>query len=93
MAELTRLYQYLHSVLMEWETDPNVFAAGGDTSAMQRWSNFRRFVGYDEVSVQAFHEGVTERMIAIEVLIRAADRPAPRAYLRRGQHDTSDRSL
>ena len=77
---------------MEWETDSTVFAAGSDTSAMQRWSKFRRFVGYDEVSVQAFDEGVTERMIAIELLIRAADGPAPRAYLRRSQHDTSDRS-
>ena len=78
-TELTRLYQYLHGVLMEWQTDPTVFVAGGDTSAMQGWSNFRRFVGYDEVSVRAFDEGVTDRMLAIELLIGAADKPgAPR---------------
>ena len=83
-TELTRLYQYLHGVLMEWQTDPTVFVAGGDTSAMQGWSNFRRFVGYDEVSVQAFDEGVTDRMLAIELLIGAADKPAPHALLRAG---------
>lgn len=52
-TELTAMYQYLHSVLLEWQTDPTVFVAGGDTSAMQGWSNFRRFVGYDEDSVHA----------------------------------------
>ena len=83
-TELTRLYQYLHGVLMEWQTDPTVFVAGGDTSAMQGWSQFRLFVGYDEVSVRAFDEGVTERMLAIELLIGAADKPAPRALLGAG---------
>ena len=83
-TELTRLYQYLHGVLMEWQTDPTVFVAGGDTSAMQGWSNFRRFVGYDEVSVRAFDEGVTDRMLAIELLIGVADKPGPHALLRDG---------
>ncbi len=83
-TELTRLYQYIHGVLMEWQTDPTVFVAGGDTSAMREWSQFRLFVGYDEVSVRAFDEGVTDRMLAIELLIGAADKPAPRALLRAG---------
>ena len=83
-TELTRLYQYLHGVLMEWQTDPTVFVPGGDTSAMQGWSNFRRFVGYDEVSVGAFDEGVTERMLAIELLVGAAGTPGPEAQLRAG---------
>jgi hypothetical protein len=51
---------------------------------MQGWSNFRLFVGYDEVSVRAFDEGVTDRMLAIELLIGAADKPAPHALLRAG---------
>lgn len=83
-TELTRLYQYLHAVLLEWQTDPTVFAAGGDTSAMQGWPNFRRFVGYDEASVRAFEEGVVGRMMAIEMLIGAADRPPVPGILRRG---------
>ena len=69
---------------MEWQSDPTVFVAGGDTSAMQGWSNFRLFVAYDEVSVRAFDEGVTDRMLAIEMLIRAAGTPGPAALLRAG---------
>ena len=34
-TELTGLYQYLHRLLTEWQTDPTVSLAGGDTSPMQ----------------------------------------------------------
>ena len=88
-TELTRLYQYLHRVLTEWQTDPTVFVAGGDTSAMKGWSNFCLFVGYDEVSIRAFEESVTGRMLAIELLIGAADKPAPHALLQPHRDDAS----
>jgi hypothetical protein len=71
--ELTRMYEYLHGVLMEWQTDPTVIVAGGDNAAMLGWPSFRLFVGYDEVSVRAFDEGVTDRMLAIELLIGTAE--------------------
>jgi hypothetical protein len=74
-AELTRMYRYLHGVLMEWQMDPTVIVHGGDSSAMQGWPNFRLFVGYDEASVHAFDEGVTERMLAIELLLGGAAAP------------------
>jgi hypothetical protein len=82
-AELTALYQYLHGVLTEWQMDPTVLAAGGDTSAMHGWQNFRAFLGYDDASVQAFTTGVADRLIAIESLIRAADKPALRPIMNR----------
>jgi len=88
-TELTSLYQYLHGVLMEWQTDPTVFVAGGNTAEMQGWQHFRRFVGYDEASVKSFDVGVADRMLTIELLIRAAEKPATRPLLRRHHEDTS----
>ncbi len=87
-AELTSLYQYLHGVLYEWQMDPTILAAGADTSAMQGWLSFRQFLGYDEASVRAFDEGVADRMLAVELLIRAADKPALRPLLNRGGRST-----
>jgi len=86
-AELTTLYRYLHGVLAEWQTDPTVLAAASDTSVMLGWQNFRHFLGYDEASAQAFAEGVDDRMMAIELLIRAADKPAPRPLVHRRDGD------
>ncbi len=86
-AELTGLYRYLHGVLTEWQRDPTVLAAGADTSAMQGWSNFRSFLGYDEAATQAFDDGVADRMIAIELLVRAADKPAPPPLIHRRRQD------
>lgn len=88
-TELTRVFQYLHSVLMEWQTDPTVFGAGADTAAMQAWQHFRQFLGYDEASAGAFDEGVASRMLAIEMLVRAASQPTPQPLLRRRRDDTS----
>jgi hypothetical protein len=90
-TELTKAYQYLHSVLMEWQTNPTVFGAGADTSAMQAWLQFRHFLGYDEASVAAFDDGVAQRMLAIEMLIRAASQPAPEPLLHR-HHDGASAS-
>ena len=88
-AELTHVYQYIHSVLMEWQTNPTVFSTGADTSAMQGWLHFRQFVGYDEASAAAFDEGVASRMLAMEMLIHAADKPAPEPLIRRHRDDGS----
>jgi hypothetical protein len=88
-AELTSLYQYLHGVLTEWQMDPTVLAAGADTSALQGWLKFRQFLGYDQASVRAFEDGVADRMLAVELLIRAADKPALSPLLQRRRREPS----
>jgi len=85
VEELTRLFAHLHEVLAEWQSDPTVFQAGEDTSAMAGWPHFRRFVGYDEEATSAFAAGVSDRMLTIGMLVQQADVPPPPSIISRIQ--------
>jgi hypothetical protein len=80
-GELAMMSDYLRAVIREWETDPTVVVVGGDASAIQGWPAFKRFVGYDEAAVGSFQAGIVDRMLAIEGLVREADRPDPVAMV------------
>ena len=75
--ELLGVSQYLRQVLYEFETDPTVLAAGSDTSALEHWPQFGRFVAYDDASKQEFEDRIANPMSRVELLILTTSRGGP----------------
>jgi hypothetical protein len=76
IVELDGMSAFLRQVLLEWETDSTLIAAGADATRLAGWARFRSFVGYDEASLEAFRAAVTDRMSRIQTLILTADAPS-----------------
>jgi hypothetical protein len=68
-AELASIHAYLNHVLKDWQSDPGAVVEGGTTVALAGWASFSAFVGYGEGTEEAFREGVTARVEAIELLV------------------------
>lgn len=76
-AHLDGIASYLRRVLFEFEADPSVLAAGGDTMALARWPHYLRFVQYDDESTTVFEAEVIDRMAQVEAIVLNAVRPDP----------------
>ena len=73
--ELARVSHYLRRVLLEWETDSTVVGPHADASALVGWKHFGEFVGYDDVSSQAFSAGIAEPLTRIYLLLMGSASP------------------
>ncbi|MFN8620846.1 MAG: hypothetical protein U0869_08900 [Chloroflexota bacterium] len=78
--ELKRLLDdiaaYLRRVLFEFEADPTVFVAGGDSMTLARWPHYLQFVQYDDASTAVFTAQVIDRMSRVEAIVLEAVRPS-----------------
>ena len=73
--ELAGVSRYLRRVLLEWETDSTVVGPQADASALVGWKHFGEFVGYDDVSSQAFSAGIAEPLTRIQLLLMGSASP------------------